>query len=66
MPLQVITAGGTKIKATVVGTDVEKDLALIKVQTTVIKSAASFGKIDGLQVLIRGTFLEGLTLAIRN
>jgi len=47
--LQVITAGGAKIKATVVGTDVEKDIALIKVQTTVIKSAASFGKIDGLQ-----------------
>ncbi|MEX0381352.1 S1C family serine protease [Leuconostoc sp. MS02] len=47
--LQVITAGGDKIKATVVSKNVEKDIALIKVQTNVIKSAASFGKINTLQ-----------------
>ncbi len=47
--LQVITSDGDKIKATVVGTDVEKDIALIKVKTTVIKSAAAFGNISGLQ-----------------
>ncbi|AFT81184.1 serine protease [Leuconostoc carnosum] len=47
--LQLITASGKKVKATIVGTDPQKDLALIKAQTDVIKTAATFGSVKQLQ-----------------
>lgn len=47
--LQLITASGKKIQATIVGTDSSKDLALLKAKTTDIKTAASFGNAKKLQ-----------------
>ncbi|TYC46553.1 S1C family serine protease [Leuconostoc litchii] len=47
--LQLITASGKKIEATVVGTDSDKDLALLKAKTTDIKVVASFGDVKNLQ-----------------
>lgn len=57
--LQLITASGDKIKATIVGTDENKDLALIKAKTTAIQTTASFAQSDkvqsGQQVLAIGS-----------
>lgn len=47
--LQLITASGKKIQATIVGTDSSKDLALLKAKTTDIKTSASFGNAKKLQ-----------------
>lgn len=47
--LQLITASGKKIQATIVGTDSSKDLALLKAKTTDIKTTASFGNAKKLQ-----------------
>lgn len=47
--LQVITANGDKIKATIVGTNEQKDLALIKAKTDLIKTAASFAPSNSVQ-----------------
>ncbi|MCT4382874.1 S1C family serine protease [Leuconostoc suionicum] len=47
--LQLITASGKKIEATIVGTDSSKDLALLKAKTTDIKTSASFGNAKKLQ-----------------
>ncbi|QEA58846.1 trypsin-like serine protease [Leuconostoc koreense] len=47
--LQLITASGKKIQATIVGTDSSKDLALLKAKTTDIKTTASFGNSQKLQ-----------------
>ncbi|KGB49978.1 serine protease [Leuconostoc mesenteroides P45] len=47
--LQLITASGKKIQATIVGTDSSKDLALLKAKTADIKTAASFGDGQKLQ-----------------
>lgn len=47
--LQVITANGDKVKATIVGTNEQKDLALIKAKTDLIKTAASFAPSSKLQ-----------------
>lgn len=47
--LQIITASGDKVKATIVGTDAEKDIAVIKAKTNTIKTAATFGKVSDLQ-----------------
>lgn len=47
--LQLITASGKKIQATIVGTDSSKDLALLKAKTTDIKTSASFDNAKKLQ-----------------
>ncbi|MGC8258067.1 S1C family serine protease [Leuconostoc mesenteroides] len=47
--LQLITASGKKIQATIVGTDSSKDLALLKAKTIDIKTSASFGNAKKLQ-----------------
>lgn len=47
--LQLITASGKKVQATIVGTDSSKDLALLKAKTTDIKTSASFGNAKKLQ-----------------
>ncbi len=47
--LQIITASGEKIKATIVGTDQQKDLALIKAKTDAIKTVAPFGDTKNIQ-----------------
>ncbi|MBZ1506109.1 trypsin-like peptidase domain-containing protein [Leuconostoc mesenteroides] len=47
--LQLITASGKKIQATIIGTDSSKDLALLKAKTTDIKTSASFGNAKKLQ-----------------
>lgn len=47
--LQLITASGKKIQATIVGTDSSKDLALLMAKTTDIKTSASFGNAKKLQ-----------------
>ncbi|MGX4594181.1 S1C family serine protease [Leuconostoc sp. JNUCC 76] len=47
--LQLITASGKKIQATIVGTDSSKDLALLKAKTTDIKTSAFFGNAKKLQ-----------------
>lgn len=47
--LQIITASGDKVKATIVGTNAEKDIAVIKAKTNTIKTAAEFGKVSSLQ-----------------
>ncbi|MGX7051269.1 S1C family serine protease [Leuconostoc palmae] len=47
--LQIITANGDKAKATVVGTDAQKDLALIKTETNLIKTSASLEKASNIQ-----------------
>ncbi|MCT3052081.1 S1C family serine protease [Leuconostoc mesenteroides] len=47
--LQLITASGKKIQATIVGTDSSKDLALLKAKNTDIKTSASFGNAKKLQ-----------------
>ncbi|MCX2667091.1 S1C family serine protease [Leuconostoc mesenteroides] len=47
--LQLITASGKKIQATIVGTDSSKDLALLKAKTTDIKTSASFANAKKLQ-----------------
>lgn len=46
--LQIITANGKKVKAEVVGTDEKQDLALIKANTSTIKTTAKFGSVNEL------------------
>ncbi|KDA47976.1 Serine protease [Leuconostoc pseudomesenteroides 1159] len=57
--LQLITASGKKVEATIVGTDTTKDLALLKAKATDIKVSASFGNskslLAGQQVLAIGS-----------
>ena len=57
--LQLITASGKKVEATIVGTDTTKDLALLKATATDIKVSASFGNskslLAGQQVLAIGS-----------
>ncbi|MDF7627289.1 trypsin-like peptidase domain-containing protein [Leuconostocaceae bacterium ESL0723] len=76
--VQLISSDGQKISGTVVGTDASKDLAIVKAQTSVFKTAAQFADVKdleaGQQVLAIGsplgsnyasTMTSGIISAVR-